>query len=63
MSQVDEYNIVIGLFMIRRLFELYFIQGLSLRAISKGAKIGLTSIHTLYTKPKSYIKRAVYQKI
>tara|TARA_R110000765_G_scaffold247663_1_gene349632 strand:+ start:195 stop:725 length:531 start_codon:yes stop_codon:yes gene_type:complete len=30
----------------RRLFELYFIKGLSLRAISKGSKIGLTSIHT-----------------
>mgnify|MGYP003637263062 FL=1 len=30
----------------RRLFELYFIKGLSLRAISKGSRIGLTSIHT-----------------
>jgi RNA polymerase sigma factor (sigma-70 family) len=29
----------------KRLFELYFIEGLSLRAISKGSKIGLTSIH------------------
>ena len=29
----------------KRLFELYFLQGMSLRAISKGANIGLTSIH------------------
>ena len=40
----------------KRLFELYFIQGLSLRAISKGSKIGLTSIHTSVLKYKKILK-------
>ena len=40
----------------RRLFELYFIKGLSLRAISKGSKIGLTSIHTSVLKYKKTLK-------
>ena len=40
----------------RRLFELYFIQGLSLRAISKGAKIGLTSIHNSILNQKAILR-------
>ena len=40
----------------KRLFELYFIQGLSLRAISKGAKIGLTSIHNSILNQKAILK-------
>ena len=40
----------------KRLFELYFIQGLSLRAISKGAKIGLTSIHNSILNQKSILR-------
>ena len=40
----------------KRLFELYFIQGLSLRAISKGSKIGLTSIHTSVLKYKEILR-------
>ena len=40
----------------KRLFELYFIQGLSLRAISKGAKIGLTSIHNSILNQKAIIR-------
>ena len=40
----------------KRLFELYFIQGLSLRAISKGSKIGLTSIHTSVLKYKKILR-------
>ena len=39
-----------------RLFELYFIQGLSLRAISKGAKIGLTSIHNSILNQKAILR-------
>ena len=40
----------------KRLFELYFIQGLSLRAISKGAKIGLTSIHNSILNQKAILR-------
>lgn len=40
----------------KRLFELYFIQGLSLRAISKGANIGLTSIHNSILNHKAILK-------
>ena len=40
----------------KRLFELYFIQGLSLRAISKGAKIGLTSIHNSVLNQKAILR-------
>jgi RNA polymerase sigma factor (sigma-70 family) len=40
----------------KRLFELYFLQGLSLRAISKGAKIGLTSIHNSILNQKAILK-------
>ena len=40
----------------KRLFELYFIEGLSLRAISKGSKIGLTSIHTSILNYKQILR-------
>ena len=40
----------------KKLFELYFIKGLSLRAISKGSKIGLTSIHTSVLKYKKILR-------
>lgn len=40
----------------KRLFELYFIKGLSLRAISKGANIGLTSIHNSIIKYKEILR-------
>ena len=40
----------------KRLFELYFIEGLSLRAISKGANIGLTSIHTSILNQKAILR-------
>lgn len=40
----------------KRLFELYFMQGLSLRAISKGSKIGLTSIHRSVLKYKKILQ-------
>tara|TARA_B110000967_G_C18837599_1_gene537591 strand:- start:528 stop:1061 length:534 start_codon:yes stop_codon:yes gene_type:complete len=40
----------------KKLFELYFIKGLSLRAISKGSKIGLTSIHTSVLKYKQILR-------
>ena len=40
----------------KRLFELYFIEGLSLRAISKGANIGLTSIHNSILNHKAILK-------
>ena len=40
----------------KRLFELYFIKGLSLRAISSGAKIGLTSIHNSILNYKEILR-------
>ncbi len=40
----------------KRLFELYFMQGLSLRAISKGSKIGLTSIHNSILNYKDILR-------
>ena len=40
----------------KRLFELYFIKGLSLRAIAKGSKIGLTSIHTSILNYKQILR-------
>ena len=40
----------------KRLFELYFIQGLSLRAISSGSKIGLTSIHNSILNYKDILR-------
>jgi len=40
----------------RRLFELYFIKGLSLRAISSGSKIGLTSIHNSILNYKQILR-------
>lgn len=40
----------------KRLFELYFMQGLSLRKISKGANIGLTSIHTSVLRYKKILR-------
>jgi len=40
----------------KRLFELYFIQGLSLRAISSGSKIGLTSIHNSILNYKEILR-------
>ena len=40
----------------KKLFELYFIKGLSLRAIAKGSKIGLTSIHTSILNYKQILR-------
>ena len=40
----------------RKLFELYFMQGFSLRAIAKGSKIGLTSIHTSILNYKQILR-------
>lgn len=40
----------------KRLFELYFISGLSLRAIAKGSNIGLTSIHTSVLRYKKILR-------
>jgi RNA polymerase sigma factor (sigma-70 family) len=40
----------------KKLFELYFIKGLSLRAIAKGSNIGLTSIHTSVLKYKEILR-------
>tara|TARA_R110002153_G_scaffold79474_1_gene202842 strand:+ start:1674 stop:2204 length:531 start_codon:yes stop_codon:yes gene_type:complete len=46
-KMMDNVNNIVSKWTVydRRLFELYFIQGLSLRSISKGANIGLNSIH------------------
>lgn len=40
----------------KKLFELYFIKGLSLRAIAKGSTIGLTSIHTSILNYKQILR-------
>lgn len=40
----------------KRLFNLYFIKGLSLREISKGANIGLTSIHNSIINQRQILK-------
>lgn len=40
----------------QRLFDLYFIQGLSLRAISKGTGIGLSWIHNSILKQKAILR-------
>jgi|TARA_B110000285_G_scaffold98356_1_gene112199 RNA polymerase sigma factor (sigma-70 family) len=47
----------------KRLFELYFIQGLSLRAISKGSKIGLTSIHTSVLNYKRILRESLSEDL
>tara|TARA_R110000803_G_scaffold52073_2_gene107312 strand:- start:345 stop:878 length:534 start_codon:yes stop_codon:yes gene_type:complete len=47
----------------KRLFELYFMQGLSLRAISKGSKIGLTSIHTSVLNYKRILRESLSEDI
>jgi len=47
----------------KRLFELYFIQGLSLRAISKGAKIGLTSIHNSILNQKAILRESLSEDL
>ena len=47
----------------KRLFELYFIQGLSLRAISKGANIGLTSIHNSILNYKAILKEKLSEDL
>ena len=41
----------------KKLFDLYFIQGLSLRQISKGAGIGLNSIHNSVKSYKEVLKQ------
>ncbi len=40
----------------RKLFELYFMKGLSLRAIAKGSKIGLSSIHASILRYKQILR-------
>ena len=47
----------------KRLFELYFMQGLSLRAISKGSKIGLTSIHTSGLNYKRILRESLSEDL
>jgi len=47
----------------KRLFELYFMQGLSLRAISKGSKIGLTSIHTSVLNYKRILRESLSEDL
>ena len=47
----------------KKLFELYFIKGLSLRAISKGSKIGLTSIHTSILKYKKILRESLSEDL
>ena len=47
----------------KRLFELYFINGLSLRAISKGSKIGLTSIHNSVLNYKEILRESFSEDI
>lgn len=47
----------------KRLFELYFIQGLSLRAISKGSRIGLTSIHTSILNYKRILRESLSEDL
>lgn len=47
----------------KRLFELYFMQGLSLRAISKGSKIGLTSIHTSVLNYKRILREGLSEDL
>ena len=41
----------------KKLFDLYFMQGLSLRQISKGAGIGLSSIHNSVKSYKEILKQ------
>lgn len=47
----------------KRLFELYFMQGLSLRAISKGSKIGLTSIHNSILNYKEILREELSEDL
>ena len=47
----------------RRLFDLYFMQGLSLRAISKGANIGLTSIHNSIINQREILREHLSEDI
>ena len=47
----------------KKLFELYFIKGLSLRAIAKGSKIGLTSIHTSILNYKQILRDSLSEDL
>lgn len=55
---VDSWNIYD-----KRLFELYFVQGLSLRKISKGSGIGLNSIHNSIQNYRKILKNEVSEDL
>lgn len=47
----------------RRLFDLYFIRGFSLRAISRGSKIGLNSIHNSVIKYREILRNELSEDL
>jgi len=47
----------------KRLFDLYFIKGLSLRDISKGSKIGLNSIHNSVLHLKEILRKELSEDL
>ena len=47
----------------RRLFDLYFIRGFSLRAISRGSKIGLNSIHNSVIKYREILRKELSEDL